>query len=344
MIISKELEKLLDVETAISKFSGSILIKRDGNDLFKSSYDYADRRELIKNTMDTRFTVASGSKIFTAVAICQLVERGFITFDTLIKECIDISFPIFSSDITIHHLLTHTSGIPDYFDEEFMTDYEKLWENYPMYRVFTSKDFLPLFQEKEMKFQPGERFSYCNAGFILLGLIVEQISGMNFITYIQRNILDVCNMKNSGYFRMDQLPNRTAIGYIEDQKSKEWRTNIYSVPIIGGADGGAYTTTYDLNNFWSGLMGHKLLKEETTIRMLSPQVEIDDFQNYGYGVWMTIIGDEIFKYYVMGGEPGAMMVSSVYVKSSIRAHVMSNKSNGTAEIPSKIDELIYNSE
>lgn len=100
-------------------------------------------------------------------------------------------------------------------------------------------------------FQPGERFHYHNAGYILLGLIVEELTGLEFTEYIDKNIFLPCEMKNSGYFSMDQLPKNTALGYI-DEENGAWRTNVYSLPIKGSADGGAYITTSDMFRFWEG--------------------------------------------------------------------------------------------
>lgn len=117
-----------------------------------------------------------------------------MSFDSFLKDCVGYSFPNFDAGINIHHLLTHTSGIPDYFDEEFMNDFEDLWKELPMYTIKSPKDFLPLFQNKEMKFSTGERFSYNNVGFILLGLVVEQITGVEFTTYIEKNIFQKCGM------------------------------------------------------------------------------------------------------------------------------------------------------
>src|SRR5690606_18248653 len=143
-------------------------------------------------------------------------------------------------------LLTHTSGIPDYFDEQVMDDFEDLWRRQPMYLMQTASDFIPLFKEQPMMFQPGERFHYNNAGFIALGLIVEQLTGSEFTDVVQERIFGPANMLNSGYFRLDRLPGQTAFGYIEEEGA--WRTNHYAIPIRGGADGGAYVTAGDMAN------------------------------------------------------------------------------------------------
>lgn len=189
----------------------------------ENSYGYANRSELIENKTDTRFGIASGCKLFTSIAICQLVEEGKLSFETKLEDCLNVTFPNFDKDITIHHLLTHTAGIPDYFDEEVMDDFEELWVRNPMYLIRTLKDFLPLFQNQPMKLKVGERFHYNNAGYILLGLIVEQVSKLPFTDYVEKNIYKKAGMVNSGYYEFDSLPQNTALGYI-DFPYGTWKT------------------------------------------------------------------------------------------------------------------------
>ncbi|WP_160036934.1 serine hydrolase domain-containing protein [Paenibacillus sp. An7] len=331
------IEKIIEEKGKTSHFSGSILFGNQEQEYTKV-YGFANRSEGIKNTVDTKFGIASGCKIFTAVAICQLVQEGKISLDSLLKECVDFEFPNFDPNITIHHLLTHSSGVPDYFDEEVMNDFEGLWREKPMYHVRAPKDFLPLFQYNHMKFKPGEQFAYNNAGYILLGLIVEKISGMEFTTYIENNIFRRCGMHESGYYRMDQLPAGTALGYIDEDQC--WRTNIYSLPINGGPDGGAYTTVKDLKIFWNALLESDLLNTHYTKLLLTPHAQENEFIHYGYGVWILKINNEICKYFVMGSDPGVSMQSSVYT-NGLHAHILGNTNVDTGEIARKIDEEIY---
>jgi CubicO group peptidase (beta-lactamase class C family) len=338
MNLSLTIEGIINKHNENLPFSGAVLIQ-EKEKIFEQGYGYANRSERIQNTVHTRFGMASGCKIFTAVAICQLVQEKVLTFDTYLKDCVDIPFPFFDPNITIHHLLTHSSGIPDYFDEEVMDDFEQLWKALPMYTIQSPKDFLPIFQNKQMKFNPGEKFSYNNSGYILLGLIVEHMTGIDFITYVEKNIFQRCEMVDSGYFRMDQLPERTALGYIDGDSS--WRTNVYSVPIKGGPDGGAFTTVHDLVKFWDALFNNELLSQKYTEILLTPQIRDSEHIYYGYGVWISMLNDVIFKYYVMGSDPGVIMQSSVYAKHKIHAHFIGNINKGAGMIASKIDELIY---
>lgn len=320
-------------------FSGVVLAQENGRTVFESGFGYANKSDLIPNTVYTKFGIASGCKLFTSIAICQLVEKGIISFDTYLKDCLDIRFPNFDPNITVHHLLTHSAGIPDYFDEEVMDDFSELWKDRPTYNIKEPKDFLPMFQDGNMDFTPGEKFKYNNAGFIVLGLIVEKNTGMKFTDYVEKNIFEPCGMMGSGYFSLDQLPKDTAYGYIKDE-SGNWRTNIYSLPIIGGPDGGAFTTAKDLCKLWEGIFEYKVLSKELTEEMLKPHIQVDGDFYYGYGIWMIKESDDIFKYYIMGEDPGVSMMSSVYLRRNVQVTILGNTEFGTWDIAREIQEMI----
>lgn len=321
-------------------FSGTVLVKNDKKTIVDKSYGYANRSEQIINSFDTRFGIASGCKLFTAIAICQFVEKGLLSFDTKLKDCLNVSFPYFDKDITIHHLLTHTAGIPDYFDEEVMDDFEELWIKNPMYLIRSLKDFLPLFQNQPMKLSVGERFHYNNAGYILLGLIIEQTSQIKFADYIKEHIFKRSGMAESGYYEFDSLPIRTALGYI-DFPNGTWKTNIYSLPVKGGSDGGAFVTVNDIGNLWDALINNELLSEEYTHMLLTPYINTsDDNSFYGYGIWIKKDDNEILKYHIMGYDPGVSFHSAFYPKSLIKTVICSNKSEGAYDIMKVIEEEI----
>lgn len=328
-------------QTASVPFSGAIRFRDAAGQPAERGFGYANRSEQIRNGPDTRFGIASGCKIFTAVAVCQLAEQGLLRFDDLLRDILEQKFPRFDPAVNVHHLLTHSSGVPDYFDEEVMSDFSELWRKVPAYSIKMPSDFLPLFQDGAMKFSPGSQFSYCNSGFILLGLIVEKLSGRSFTSYVEEHIFKACGMADSGYFAMDQLPERTALGYIDGAEGAGWRTNHFSLPIIGGPDGGAFTTARDMEKFWDALLGNRLLSEEMTSKMLTPQMVVSEKTRYGYGVWMTYMNGELFKYYVMGSDPGVTMVSSAYAaQPDCQLHVLGNIDRGAGAISSRIDSIL----
>jgi CubicO group peptidase (beta-lactamase class C family) len=336
VITLNELHNMIKEHAETEHFSGTVLVQRDGESFLELAFGSADRSEGRENTLDTRFGIASGCKLFTAVAICQLIEKGEVSFHTPIKEYFEGTFPHFDESVTIHHLLTHTSGIPDYFDEEVMDDFEDLWKQPPMYLMRKGEDFLPLFQNGHMKFSPGERFHYNNAGYIILGLMIEKLSGMTVQQYIRKHIFEPANMNASGYFRLDRLPGNTAYGYI-DESGGPWRTNMYSIPIQGGADGGAYVTGPDMLSFWEALLTNELLDEESTRLISEPHVRVKEGVNYGYGMWLNLP----HKYHVMGYDPGVSFHSAYYPEENIKTVILSNESSGAFAIM-KLIESYFN--
>jgi CubicO group peptidase (beta-lactamase class C family) len=337
-----ELKKIIDESSHKVGLSGVVYVKKGNVVVSESAYDYANRVEELPNTIHTRFGIASGCKLFTAIGICQLVEKGVLSFDTPLKECLDIHFPHFSKSITIHHLLTHTSGIPDYFDEEIMDDYEDLWKEKPVYHMKSLKDFLPLFQSNKMKFEPGERFHYNNAGYILLGLIIEQQTNKGFADYIESEVFQKADMERSGYFSMDELPRNTAMGYIHNKEENTWRTNIYSIPAKGGSDGGAFTTAPDMIKLWESLFDFTLLNEDTTRKLLTPHVLVKGEVHYGYGIWMNKKNEDIYKYHVMGYDPGVSFRASIYPDIHLKVVIPSNNESDPFDITKAIEDYFLN--
>ncbi|WP_113929146.1 serine hydrolase [Bacillus sp. P14.5] len=319
-------------------YSGTVFIKKGEEVILEKAGGFADKSEERPNVITTRFGIASGCKIFTATAICQLVEKGLLGFETKLKDCLDISFAKWDESVTIHQLLTHSSGIPDYFDEEVIEDFAELWKETPMYLLRGPSDFLPLFQNQPMKGEPGESFHYNNAGYILLGLVVERLTGMTFSDYVTESIFKTAGMLSSGYFSMDELPQNTALGYVE-KSDGQYKTNFYSLPIKGGPDGGAYVTSQDMISFWEALFENRILDEKLTRVLVSPQIKVKEGVHYGYGVW---INNEkaVTKYHVMGYDPGVSFHSGYYPETDMLFAIPCNHSSGAYSIMKKIDEYL----
>lgn len=334
-----EIRQTLEDLMIRNHFSGSIYIKQGDEVLFEAAGGDADRSEERKNTIETRFGIASGCKLFTAIAICQLVDQGLISFYSKLSDSVDVTFPYFDDGVTIHHLLTHTSGVADYFDEDEMDDFEALWKTTPMYCLRNLEDFLPLFEKGRMKFQPGDDFHYNNAGFILLGLIIEAKTGMKFRDYIVQNVFKPAGMDSSGYFALDQLPSNVAYGYVELDDGS-WKTNQYSIPVVGGADGGAYVTAPDMGKMWEALLGGALCSEETLETMLTPHVEVREDVYYGYGLWIHKRENQTYKYHVMGYDPGVSFHSAFYPNKRITLAVPSNRSDDAYDVMKAVEDTL----
>jgi CubicO group peptidase (beta-lactamase class C family) len=325
-----------------SPFSGVIYVQEEGQIVHAQGYGFANRGEQLPNTIHTRLGIASGAKTFTSVAVGRLVERGLLAFDTPLQACLDVALPHFDPAVTVHHLLTHSAGIPDYFDEAVMDDYEALWRERPMYAFRAPADFLPLFAGQPMQFKPGARWAYNNAGFILLGLVVEHLTGMPFARYVAEEIFRPCGMTASGYFAMDRLPGGTALGYIPTDDG-QWRANLYAIPIVGGPDGGVYTTAPDLARFWDALLGHRLLGRATVDKMLTPHwaaTSEGENTHYGYGLWLEQEKGQPRVYYMLGEDPGVAFFSGFYPAGRFQFTLMGNTVAATWPMLATIARLL----
>ena len=175
----------MDIKEIIdSNFRGNIYVVQDGKVIIENVSGFADLANEIPNTMETKFASASAGKVFVAVAILQLIEQGKLNFDDTLGKLLDIDLHDIDADVTVEQLLNHTSGVPDYFDESIMDEYEDLWVDFPNYKIRHNNDLLPLFIEKPMMYPKGEKFQYNNSGFVLLASIIEKVTGMYFDKYL----------------------------------------------------------------------------------------------------------------------------------------------------------------
>lgn len=306
-MLRDKLNELGDNGEVLKNFSGAILIKRGDEIVFSYEGGFANRNWKVPNTLDTRFRVASISKMFTAVAIAQLVEKGALSFDSKLHDILDLKNTHISEDITVHHLLTHTSGISDYYDESTGDEgWNELWRERPIYNLRTLEDYLELFIHKEMEAKAGEKFKYNNAGYVLLGVIIEKLTGDNYFDYVDKNIFKRAKMEESSFVCLDEVHEKVAEGYEEIEG--KWLRNIYMTTPTAGPDGGATSTVGDLIKFIQALREGKLLGEEMTRKMLVPYVldqESNGFRNYtwkyGYANAYLLDNDENI---VRGGHTG----------------------------------------
>ena len=343
---------ILDEEEAESGFSGVILLRIGGKVALAEARGLANRSEKLPNTLETRFGIASGTKTFTALAVCQLIERGSLSLGARLADCVDQEFPGFAPDVTIVQLLTHCSGIPDYADEEEGVDYAEIWNTNPAYRFRNPADFLPLLARRGMKFAPGQRFHYNNSGYILLGLAIEKAAGMDYHEYMAQEVFAPAGMKDTGFFELDRLPARTALGYLPSSLSTEARTNIYSIPARGGPDGGLFTTAADLLAFYDALRAHRLLSPAGTASFLAPHIATSHglssepglrsqgSSHYGYGMWMQVADGRVERMTISGGDPGAECFFDIYPNLDLQAIYLANCERVLGRVRRRICELL----
>lgn len=232
-----------------SNFRGNIYIIKDNEVLYENATGYADLVNEVQNSLETKFASASAGKVFVAVAILQLIEQEKVHFEDTLGTLFDIDLGQIDKDVTVRQLLAHTSGVPDYFDESVMEEYEDLWKDYPNYKIRHNDDLFPLFIDKPMMYPKGEKFQYNNSGYVLLASIIEKVTDMHFDEYLQKNVFDVCDMTSTGYYELDRLPAKCASNYIWCEDTNSYRTNIFSVDVKGTGAGGAFITVKDLQTF-----------------------------------------------------------------------------------------------
>lgn len=325
-------------------FRGNAYIVQNGNVLLNYCGGFADLANEIPNRIETRFASASMGKAFVAVGILQLIESGKLRFEDTLGELLVFDLKSIDSDVTVKQLLNHTSGVPDYFDESVMDDYEALWTDYPNYRIRHNRDMLPLFIDKPMMYPKGEKFQYNNSGYILLAMIIEKIAGMDFDEYLQKNVFDKCCMSSTGYFAFDRLPSKCANSYIYCPETEDFRTNIYSVGAKGTGDGGAFVTVEDIVKFWNGLIRHELLSEELVSAMFSKQSgdgKHPEEGYYGYGVWIIDNPSESDFVYIQGCDEGVSAISEYNPGNGMITVMLSNYGDNVWSRMRKIRKMMY---
>ncbi|BAH05347.1 serine hydrolase [Clostridium kluyveri] len=275
LTISQKLDNYLSALETTDNFHGSVLVAQNGSIILNKGYGKSDFEQNIKNTQDTIFPIGSMTKQFTAMAIMQLVEKGLINIDDVISKYIP-DFPN-GNIITIQELLTHSSGIVN------CTNLPEFW-SMSIDSFNDINNVINLFKNKPLEFQPGSKFSYSNSGYILLGYIVEKVSGINYIDYLEKNIFHPLNMKNTrvGYNGMKKMYTSTGYsGYLDVFPVSDMMT-------INGTYGAGNlcSTTGDLYKWDRALYTDKLIKQSTLKDIFSNHIQITSSGiYYGYG-WM----------------------------------------------------------
>ncbi len=302
-------------------FSGVVSIFRGDSTVFSKAFGYRDVKNRLPNTTETRFGIASGTKLITALAIGVLIDRGLLSLDTTVNE-IDREYREFIDErATILHLLTHTSGIYDYYDEEVEQDFDQPSLRIPWSELRTPSDYYPLFKGRAMKFRPGERYSYSNGGYVFLGILIEKLTGRLYRDYVHEYVLLPTGMQQSGFYAFDDLPPNTANGYLEDRIT----INIYRLPPRGGGDGGMYTTTDDIRLLWDSLFSCRILSRDLTRSYLATHCRRDGTRGYGCGLYKRL-DDSMF--WIVGSDAGVGFDSRHIVAEKLTINILSNITNG----------------
>ena len=321
----KEIDKVMNEFIKLEQFSGCVLVAKDGKPFYAKAFGEADKDFHVKNNLKTKFNIGSIGKTLTGVSIMQLAQKGKLSVtDPVIKYLKD--FP-FGDKITIHHLLTHTSGTFNYFAHP---DFRN-----KMFTIRSVKDALQLIYDQKLVFDtPGERFSYSNSGIVILGAVIEAVSGQSYPDYIQDNILKPLGMKNTGIKYADEIVENRACGY-EKSPAGKFKRNVFMAP-PANADGGIETTVEDMLKFDQALYGEKLLSEEYKKKMFTPFKE-----NYAY-CWRISQKDGNAVIEHGGGAPGISADFKRYIDEKFTIVVLSNYGKAAIPVSRTIEAIIFN--
>jgi CubicO group peptidase (beta-lactamase class C family) len=279
---ARELDAYLQTNTEKDLFSGVVLVAREGKPIFKKAYGMADREQNIPNQVNTKFCIGSMGKMFTAVSIAQLVEQGKLSYDDLIGKYLgaDWILPEVGEKVKISHLLSHTSGIAEFLDDEFykFTEAGTHW---------TLEDRKPIVKEKSLTFEPGTRWAYCNTGFILLAAIIEKVTGKDYSDYIKEHIFDPADMDNTfDSYRIKTFSN-WAMGYdkVQEEGKAFWRKTGFFGKTGSPPSGGEFSTVDDLLKFSEALRSDLLIRSKSKELLMSAKPGLNS-KHYGYGFWI----------------------------------------------------------
>ncbi|MBN4056958.1 beta-lactamase family protein [bacterium AH-315-J21] len=329
--IAKRVGEFVDNLVERDEFSGTVSLVKDRKQFFTGAYGKADLRWGIDNKLDTKFNLGSMNKMFTGVAICQLVSDGKLAFDDpIIKHLPDFPNQEVAKKVTVHHLLTHTSGMGSYWEAMSKVDWTGLR---------SVRDFAELAMGDALEFEPDERFGYSNTGPLILGLIIEALSGMDYHDYIRKHVTGPAGMTNTDCYHVDDIIPNLAQGYYHDQEAGNLRSNIYKHSARGSAAGGGFSTVEDLQRFATALLNGTLLTKEMLATYTTGKVDLGPDVQYAYLIedshkdGLHSIGHD-------GGAPGISAQMKIFPEIGFTIAAMGNYDSGTFQIISYVTQLI----
>jgi len=250
-----QLSKTMDKLVAEDKFSGAVLLAKDGKPIFEKAYGMASKSYSAANRTDTKFNLGSIDKVFTKVAIGQLIQQGKIASidDKLIKYLPDYPNKEAAEKVTLRQIVNMQSGIGDFFGPTF--------EKTAKEQFRTISEYLPLFASQPPQFEPGTKQKYSNGGYIVLGAVIEKLAGKSYYDYVRENIFQPLGMDNTDFSQVDEIVSNRATGYTKRGavETVGWRQNVYTLPARGSSAGGGYSTVDDLLKFANAVRERKIL-------------------------------------------------------------------------------------
>ncbi len=331
------LEASVDRITGETGFSGVVRFDRGDEIELVKAYGFAHRGWEIPNEVDTRFGIASGTKGLTALTVMSLVEEGRLTLTTTARSVLGPALPLIDDAVTVEQLLAHRSGIGDYLDEEIERNPIDYVLPISAHQLGSTEEYLRVLGGFETKFPPDERFSYSNGGYVVLALIAERASGTPFPQLVRQRVCEPAGMVDTEFLRSDELPGRTALGYLAEDGP---RTNVFHLPVRGSGDGGIYTTAADVSALWTALFAGRIVSTDLVAEMVQPRSEVPSPTQparYGLGIWLHPSRDLV----ELHGSDAGVSFQTVHDPSERFTYtVLSNTTEGAWPIVLHLDELI----
>jgi CubicO group peptidase (beta-lactamase class C family) len=318
------------VEEALS---GVVRIDLDGETVTEVAFGQAHRGLGIEMTTGAQLAIASGNKAFTALVTMSLVEQGVLALDSRVRSILGDDLPLVDDRVTVEHLLAHRSGIGDYLDEDAVEDPNAYLMAVPVHELVTTDDYIAILDGHPAKFAPGERFEYCNGGYVILALITERVCGRPYHDLVEERVCKPAGMTDTAFLRSDSLPGKAALGYLDDHGLT---TNVFHLPVRGSGDGGIYTTAADIHAFWEALMSGRIVSSATVTEMSKPRSDATDGLRYGLGLWIGP-GDAVS---IHGFDTGVGFVSVHDPSRHLTFSVLSNTTRGAWPCSQRILQIV----
>lgn len=344
-VLAAKIDSTIDKMLEHEMFSGTVAVMHNGETVYSRAAGLASRRYDVPNNMDTKFNLGSMNKMFTALAIAKLEEQGRLSYDDFVGEHVP-EYPnqAVRDTVQIKHLLSHTSGLGSHFTQEFQES-SKL-------RYRSIDDYLELVAEQSPAFTPGTSWSYSNAGFYLLGRIIENVSGESYYDFVRDHIYAPAGMTNSDCYDMELPIKNIATGYtpggvsldptddgVRWLEGRRWTNNTYLHSIKGGPAGGGYSTTPDLLAFADALTDDTIVSKSSCDQLTSAKPELSS-DTYGFGFTVRTHPELGKQYGHNGGFPGINAELRIYPEAGYTVVVMANMDNAATSLATQIEGFI----
>jgi CubicO group peptidase (beta-lactamase class C family) len=329
------------LEDSIERLAGetgfSGVVRVDGRDglRFVKAYGLAHRGYGIANTVDTRFAIASGTKGLTALTVVSLIEDGLLEYATTARSVLGDDLPLIDDAVTVEQLLTHRSGIGDFYPDDHggsVNEYVELPAR--VHQLDSTEHYLRVLDGHPMDSAPGEKFFYNNGGFAVLAIIAERASGVPFPELVKERVCEPAGMTGTEFLRSDEPREGVALGYLE---AEGLRTNVFHMPVQGTGDGGSYSTAADVHALWAAFTAGRIVPAARVAEMVSPVSDVaEDSMRYGRGLWLHESDESVI---LMGFDPGVSFQTVHDPVAGYTHTVLSNTSHGVWPITRHLGEL-----